>query len=119
MDTNQIKSKFEQADQYLEAAKGELNRPAEDVVPYMVCRSARNSIAAYLKGFLLKQGEGFPEEVSAEQLLEKCRAINSNFNEIDLSAITFTKDEEYSAEFDKMESCIDLALFARQLASAS
>ncbi len=115
MDTNKIKTKLEQANQHLEVAKSELNRPAEDVVPFMVCRSARYSVSHYLQGFLLKHGIEFDEEVSVETLLEKCRAIEGKFNNFDLSAITFTKDDEYSAEFDEMENCIDLAEHAKQL----
>ena len=115
MHTNQIKTKFEQADQFLEAAQSELNRPAEDVVPYMVCRSARKSISHYLKGFLLKHGIQFEEEDTVEILLKKCQTIHSKFNSFDLSPITFTMDDEYSAEFDEMKSCIDLATYTKQL----
>ncbi|MBO0340367.1 MAG: hypothetical protein VX798_04090 [Bacteroidota bacterium] len=115
MDTDQIKTKFEQADQFLEAAQSELNRPAEDVVPYMVCRSARKSISHYLNGFLLKHGVESNEDDTVEILLNKCQTINNEFNSFDLSPITFTMDEEYSAEFDKMKSCIDLAAYTKQL----
>jgi hypothetical protein len=116
MDTNQINTKFEQADQFLEAAQSELNRPAEDVVPYMVCRSARKSISHYLKGFLLKHGNNVNEEDSVETLLNKCQNISSTFLSFDLGPITFTRDDEYSAEYNRMKSCIDLASYAKQLA---
>ena len=119
MDTNQIKTKFEQADQFLEAAQSELNRPAEDVVPYMVCRSARKSISHYLKGFLLKHGNDFDEEDTVENLLDKCQTINTSFHSFDLGPITFSRDEEFSAEFDQMKSCIDLAAYAKQLAGVT
>lgn len=115
METNQIKTKLEQANQHLEMAKSELNRPAEDVVPFSVCRSARYSISHYFQGFLLKSGIKFNEEDSVETLLEKCRAIDSTFNNVDLSAITFAKDYEYSADFNEMENCIELAEQAKQL----
>lgn len=115
MDTNQIKTKFEQADQFLEAAQSELNRPAEDVVPYMVCRSTRNSISHYLKGFLLKNRTEFDEEDTVEILLNKCQTINSEFNRFDLDAITFSSDDEYSAKFDEMKRCIDLAIYTKEL----
>lgn len=118
MDTNQIKSNFEQADQHIKAAKSELNRPAEDVVPFMVCRSARYAITNYLKGFLLKNEIEFDEEASVETLREKCLAIDDKFKTFDLSAITFAKDDEYSAEFDEMENSIDLAEQAKQLVGA-
>lgn len=116
MDTHHIKTKFEQADQFLEAAQSELNRPAEDVVPYMVCRSARKSISHYLKGFLLKHGNEFNEEETVESLLNKCRNINNTFHSFDLGPITFSRDDEYSAEYNRMKSCIDLAAYAKQLA---
>ena len=115
MHVNQSKTKFEQAAQHLEAAKNELNRPAEDVVPFMVCRSARHAISNYLHGFILHHGIEFDEEVTVATLLEKCREIDNKFKDFDLSAITFSKDDEYSAEFDEMENTIDLAEHAKQL----
>tara|TARA_R110000744_G_scaffold57021_1_gene120087 strand:+ start:517 stop:981 length:465 start_codon:yes stop_codon:yes gene_type:complete len=115
MDTDQFKTKFESADQFLEAAKGELNRPAEDVVPFMVCRSARKSISNYLKGFLITKGVEYNEEDTVEILLAKCQGIHGGFNDFDLSPLKFNSDDEYSAEFDEMQSCIDLASYARQL----
>ena len=115
MDTNQIKAEFDQGDQHLAAAKSELNRPAEDVVPFMVCRSTRYSISHYLQGFLLKHGIEPEEEASVEVLLEKCRTLDAAFDSFDLSAITFSKDHEYSALFDEMQNCIDLAEYAKQL----
>jgi HEPN domain-containing protein len=117
MDTNEIRNKFEQADLFLESAKSELNRPAEDVVSYMVCRSVRKSISYYLIGFLLKNGGKFDEEDTVEDLLKKCQALNSKFNNFDLSPITFTKDYEYSAEFHQMNKCIDLANYTKELVS--
>jgi hypothetical protein len=115
MDSNQIKAQFNQADQHLAAAKSELNRPAEDVVPFMVCRSTRYSISHYLQGFLLKNGIEPGEEATVEVLLEKCRAVDPAFNSFDLTAITFKKDDEYSALFDEMQNCVDLAEYAKQL----
>lgn len=115
MDTNQIKSKFREAEQFLEAAKSELNRPAEDVVPYMVCRSARKSISYYLKGFLLRNGAAFSEEDTVDVLLEKCQDIDGKFDDYDLSPLIFERDDEFSAEFDEMMSCIDLAAYTKTL----
>nr|WP_297789586.1 HEPN domain-containing protein [uncultured Allomuricauda sp.] len=119
MDTNLIKTKFEQADQFLEAAQSELNRPAEDVVPYMVCRSARKSISHYLKGYLLKHGVESNEDDTVEVLLNKCQEINEKFNDFDLSPLKFNSDDEYSAEFDEMQNCIDLAAYAKELVDRS
>jgi len=115
MDTNVIKTKFEQAEQYLESAQNEMNRPAEDVVPYMVCRSARESISSYLMGFLLKNKVKFDEEDTTEDLLKKCQAVNNKFKDVDLSPLTFTKDYEYSAEIYEMENCIELANYTKKL----
>ncbi len=115
MHVNQSKIKFEQADQYLEAAQSELYRPVEDVVPYMVCRSARHAISHYLQGYLLKHGIESTEGASLKNLLEKCRTIESTFNSLDLSPITFNRDDEYSAEFHEMKNCIELATVVKQL----
>lgn len=115
MSTIEIKAKLEQAHRFLDSAKIEMNRPAEDVVSYMVCRSVRNSVANYLMSYLLKKEVMFNDEESVEELLIKCKQINDDFNEIDLSAITFTKDYEYSAEIDQMDKCIDLAINTKNL----
>ena len=115
MNTNGIKTKFEQGDQFLELAQEELNRPAEDVVSYMVCRSVNKSISSYLMGFLLKNKMVFGEEETVHDLLKKCQQINSKFKRIDLSPITFTKDYEYSAEINQMEKGIDLATATKEL----
>ena len=117
MDTLQIKSIFEQADQKLEAAISELNRPAEDIVPFMVCRNARNSVSHYLQAFLLAHGTKHDEEVSLETLMSRCRALDNRFHHFDISALKFTNDDEYSADFDEMETCIDLAREAKRLVS--
>jgi len=115
MSTNKIKTKLEQGDQFLELAQEEMNRPAEDVVSYMVCRSIRKSISLYLKGFLLDNEVAFNEEETVEVLLKKCQAINSHFKDIDISPLTFTKDYEYTAEIDQMGKCIDLARETKEL----
>lgn len=117
MDTIQIKSIFDQADQYLEAARNELGRPAEDIVPYMVCRNARNSLSGYLSGFLLVNGIKGDDAASPEILLSRCRSVSNKFRDFDLSAMNFLNDEEYSASQSQMESCIDLAEKAKQLVS--
>ena len=117
MDTIQIKSVFDQAHQQLLAAQSELNRPAEDIVPYMVCRNARNAVSRYLQGFLLVNGIKQNADSSLETLLSRCRAINPKFHDYDISALKFKDDDEFSASFNEMESCIDLARKAKHLVS--
>ncbi|MFY0712306.1 hypothetical protein J1D01_01400 [Seonamhaeicola sp. NFXS20] len=112
---NTTETKFEQAEQFLESAKKELNRPAEDVVPYMVCKSTHKSIAHFLMGFLLQNNVAFNEEDSVEVLLKKCQNISDKFNNLDLKPITFSKDYEYSTEFNQMQKCIDLANHTKEL----
>lgn len=109
MSTTEIKTKVEQANQFLQLAQDELNRPAEDVVSYMVCRSVRKSIAHYLMGYLLKNNVGFDEQETVDDLLKKCKSVNGDFKSFDLSPLNFTKDYEYTAEIDRMDKCIDLA----------
>ncbi|MBL7472196.1 hypothetical protein [Robertkochia sediminum] len=115
MDTTAINYRFKTADRSLREAKEELNRPAEDVVPFMVCRSVRHSISNNLMGFLMKHGIQVDENAPVKTLLENCSAIDKKFRGLELTPISFVMDEEYSATFDKMESCIDLATYVRQL----
>ena len=115
MNSTEIKTIFEQGDQFLDLAQEEMNRPAEDVVSYMVCRSVRASISHYLKGFLLENKVAFSEDEALDVLLEKSQTIDSNFKNIDLSPLKFTKDYEYSAEIDQMGACINIANLTRGL----
>jgi HEPN domain-containing protein len=115
MDTNKTKIKIAQANQHLATAKTELNRPAEDVVPFMVCRSSRYAISHYLQAFLLTHAVAFEAEDSAEELLKKCLTVDDSFKNLDLRAITFVRDEEYSALFDQMQNCILLAENTKEL----
>lgn len=104
-----MNARFEHAEELIEAAQNELNRPAEDVVPFMVCHNAREAIADYFKGYILRQDAQYNEDDSLEDLLHQCQAIDLRYEEFDLSPFNFKRDEAYSAEFGRMKCCIELA----------
>jgi len=77
MDTYQMNTEIEQANDFLETAQIELHRPTE--------------------------------------LLERCRAIDLLFDRFDLSPLEPKGGDRYSAEFDRMQACIELARDIGQL----
>lgn len=115
MEASKINFKFRKADRCLEAAKNELNRPSEDVVPFMVYRNARLSISNDLPGFLWEHGKQLFEDTSAESLPEECCTVNPRFKELELNPLRFMGDEGYSAAIEQVEGCHDLATFVRQI----
>ena len=115
MHVNQSRTKFEQADQYLEAAQSELNRPAEDVVPHMVSSSARHAIHYYLQGFLFTRKADFSDTDSVDTLLEKCRAIDSNFHELQLGTLEAEEENKYRTKLDEANHLVDIASRAKEL----
>lgn len=115
METDLHTRHLEFADDYYTEALNELNRPAEDVVPFMVCQSARKSVSHYLMGFLLEHGGVFKAGESLEDLLEKCLELDPEFENLDLSMFEFGKDFEYSAGFKRMNRCMKQAYHTREL----
>jgi len=67
------------------------------------------AIADYFRGYLIRQDARFNEEDTLEDLLEQCQAIDLRYDDFDLSPFNFNRDEEYSAEYDRMKCCVDLA----------
>ncbi len=82
-----IKSTLDQAAELFDAAKEELCRPEEDVVPYMVCNNAYRSVTKYLNGYLLKNGIEIHHSMSLQVLLNLCRDVDPKFNDLDLSSM--------------------------------
>ena len=115
MHLNQSKTKFEQADQYLEAAQSELNRPAEDVVPHMVSSGARHAIHYYLQGFLLTRKVDFSDTDSVDTLLEKCRAIDNKFQGLHLGTSKAEEENKFRTKLDEANHLVDIASRAKEL----
>ncbi|MBT8289051.1 MAG: hypothetical protein HKN00_02390 [Flavobacteriaceae bacterium] len=76
---------FEDAKHKLRQASDELYRPEEDVVSYMVCQNAHIAIENYLKGYLTQNQVDLSDFESVDQMYGKCKEINRNFEQINLS----------------------------------
>jgi HEPN domain-containing protein len=87
---NDLKSKstLSEADEMLHTAEEELCRPEEDVVHYNVCKHAYKAIEKYMTGYLIQHGEHIQNSTSIKELLNSCRKIDPNFNNLDLNPVT-------------------------------
>lgn len=90
----QAKMKISIADDFFNKAKNELFKPEEDIVPYGVCQNAYNSVVSYLSGVLINQSMSIPDPINVEELLMKCRALNSLYNDLHLAPMYEPKKSE-------------------------
>ncbi|MCJ7466486.1 MAG: HEPN domain-containing protein [Maribacter sp.] len=96
----------------LNEANQELYRPEEDVVSYVVCKNAQFAIESFLKGFLMKNGIDPGNDKTIDSLYAQCKAINKNFEGIDLSGFECTThliDTKYCYETTKVSRCFHVA----------
>lgn len=103
---------FNTAKEKLDAANQELFKPNEDVVSYSVCKNSQFAIEGFLKGYLNHRGFVTHDEEHLEGLLNRCRALDSKFNKIDMSVIDCKAakiDSRYCSDVDKVSSCFDVA----------
>lgn len=118
MNNEKVNSTWNEGDQLLQLAKDEMLKGDKDVVPYMACSSARNSIKKFLTGFLLKNGIELKGVLSIENLLEKCQAIDSEFKNLDINNM-YCSNETHDANFcvypEQVEKCIMLASKTKEL----
>ena len=115
---DKVKTTLGQAEELFFSAKKELSRPNRDLVPYMVCRSAYMAIHKYLIGFLLNHEIDIHASTSLEILLDKCREIDSKFNNLNLKPLYSTKvNEDVWLDMVTVNMYIELASETRKLVS--
>ena len=103
---------FEEAIQKLREANDELCRPEEDVVRSLVCSNSHDAIEKYLKGFLLLNAIEPEDSEPIDSLYERCRSLNTHFEEIDLSGFDCNahKDESrFHNQPSELSHCFDIA----------
>lgn len=111
-----VKATLGQAEELFFSAKKELSRPNRDLVPYMVCRSAYKAIHKYLIGFLLSHGIDIHASTSLEILLDKCKEIDSKFNDLHLKPLYSTKvNEDVWLDMITVNKYIELASETRKM----
>ena len=91
---NKTSNTLDQADKLYQSASEEYSRPEEDVVPYMVCRSAYKAVDKYLTAFLMKHGIEIHNSMSIDVLLELCRDLDTRFNDLTLDPLLTKSDNE-------------------------
>ncbi len=111
-----VKNTVDQADELFNAAKEELCRPEEDVVPYLVCRNAYKSVDKYLTAYLMHHGIEIHNSMTIDKLQNMCAEVNPKFADLDLQAMLHTDDpEDIWVNMETVRKFIDLATQTRQL----
>ena len=103
---------FEDAIKKLNEADQELCRPEEDVVSFLVCKNAQSAVENFLKGFLLQNGVDVSNYNSIDVLYDQCKAVNKNFEKIDLSNFScksHESDSSYCNGLSNVSNCFDTA----------
>ena len=121
MYNEKVKATWDQADQLLRSAQDEMLKTEDDVVLYLACTSARNSIKKFLMGYLMNHGVESKSTVSVEELLTQCQAINPKFSDLNINNM-YCSNETHDANFciyqEQVNKCIQLASEAKEMAVA-
>ncbi len=103
---------FEKATKQLNEANNELYKPKEDVVSFIVCKNSLFAIENYLKGYLAYRGFETKSDETLDHLLERCRLLDSKFNQISIDTIDCSmdqKNDKFCEDIDKVSSCFNSA----------
>ncbi|WP_297692535.1 HEPN domain-containing protein [uncultured Eudoraea sp.] len=109
---NRAQKLYETAIQKLKEANDELCRPAEDVVSFMVCQNSHIAIDNYLKGFLIENNIEPEANATVDALYEKCKAVNGNFEKVNLSGFECEEhqlDSRFCSGVTNVSRCYDIA----------
>jgi len=106
------KAFLKEASKNLDCAKGELLKPAEDLVGFSVCKNSQYAIENFLKGYLLSNDAKIELKDTIGTLYEKCIDIDPDFKNIEINAISCKGDpidDRYCTKIDKISACLDAA----------
>ena len=115
MATNEIIRSVQTTLEELKSAEHELNRPKEDVVTLSVCIRIRKALTAMMKLYLMDKGIKYNKNGSLNETLTCCILADKQFENIDLSAINCSNNDESECEgmhcqsTNKVSECIDVA----------
>ncbi len=120
MKNEKIQQLLTEANNEFRVAMNELCRPAEDMVQMAVCLSAKNILENYLKAFLLFKDVDFHPGASVLQLLKKCKIIDNDFRNINLSPVICRAEsgevkEMYCLSNGRINKCIEAAREVREV----
>lgn len=114
----EVDKMIEYANELLLAAEHETERSEEDVVTHLICVNARQAIANYFAGFLVKRGITPTQPISIQGLLDQCKEIDALFDQIDLHPIHCrckSTDDDYCMAMDQVKQCLSIAQHARSI----
>jgi len=115
MMTNEIHTSLKNVLSQISLVEQELNRPHEDVVALTVCLGARKTISELMNIYLLSNSIANNENKSLDKLLNECKKIDTQFEQIDLSKIvckemnTTECDGKYCLDPKNVSDCVVVA----------
>ena len=115
MMTNEIHTSLKNVLSQISLVEQELNRPHEDVVALTVCLGARKTISELMNIYLLSNSIANNENKSLDNLLNECKKIDTQFEQIDLSKIvckemnTTECDGKYCLDPKNVSDCVVVA----------
>ncbi len=83
---------YNRAEESYLSAKEEMNRPEEDIVPYLVCERCQLAISLYLQGYLHHAGINFSQEAELSELVDLVMLQDEKFKVINRSILQHLKD---------------------------
>ncbi|MEO9805995.1 MAG: hypothetical protein ABJF04_22240 [Reichenbachiella sp.] len=111
-----IKSTLDLAGDYYQSAEEELLKPAEDIVPYLVCRNAYRAIQNYLTGFLMNHDLKANPGITLKEILLDCRNYDSRFSNLHLDLLYDAhENEDVWMDLDIANQFMKLANQTKQL----
>jgi hypothetical protein len=115
MITNEIRNSLKNVLTQISLVEHELNRPHEDVVALTVCLGARKTISELMNIYLLSNSVTSNVNKSLDALLNECKKIDAQFEQIDLSKIvckemnTTECDGKYCLDPKNVSDCVIVA----------
>lgn len=99
----------------LRIAEFELYRPSEDVATLSVCLTAHQYMGAMMRAFLLSKSIDHNEEESLENLLNHCKSVDNEFENISFNNIFCCQlnqaecENNYCLSIEKVNNCMTVA----------
>jgi len=127
MDEKKMKQLFSLAEKDFEKSRNEIYKPAEDMVRYTACVSARRALYHYLHCLYLfyksKNRETYEEPETLEELIDYCSNNDDSIRDLDFNLLYckcmgMISDEEeepfFCNDVFKLKYCYELAEGARE-----
>lgn len=115
MNTHQLQQAIHKAEQELQIAQQEMNKPHEDVVTLSACNNLRSSMRHLMIQYLLSKGVQSNEHMSLDQLMDLCIIENENFSRVHISALKCKHlegaacDAKYCLSVENVDCCMEAA----------